>query len=122
MRSILVLALVAACGAKSTPPPPPSNEPPPPAEGSGSATTTPPDEGQICGTRGAAMCPANMFCNFQPGAGCGEADRPGHCMVAPEMCPQIFQPVCGCDGKTHPNSCQAASAKTGVRAAGECPK
>lgn len=116
---VLVLVLVAACGAKS-PPPPPNNTPPP---SEGSATEPPPtDQGPICGTRGAQPCPANMFCNYQPGAACGETDHPGHCMVAPEMCPEIFQPVCGCDGKTHPNSCQAAAAKSGVRAAGECPK
>lgn len=121
MRSLL-LVFVLACGAKSAPPPPPTNTPPP-SEGSGSDTTPPPsDEGQVCGTRGAQPCPANMFCNFQPGADCGATDHPGHCMVAPEICPQIFQPVCGCDGKTHPNSCHAASAKTGVKSAGECPK
>lgn len=75
---------------------------------------------QVCGSRGAAACPANMFCNFQPGADCGATDHPGQRMVAPEICPEIFQPVCGCDGKTHPNRCQAAAAKTGVKAAGEC--
>jgi hypothetical protein len=110
MRAFLFLTLVAACGSCGAKPAPP----PSPAQG--------PAAGQICGTRGVAECPATMFCNFEPGADCGATDHPGHCMVAPEVCAEIYQPVCGCDGTTHPNSCQAAAAKTGVKAAGECAK
>lgn len=111
-----MFALVVACGGKP-PPPPPSNEPPPPV--TGSATTADP-EGAICGTRGVAACPANMFCSYAAGADCGESDKPGHCMTRPELCPEIFQPVCGCDGKTYPNACHAASSKVGVRESAAC--
>jgi hypothetical protein len=61
-----------------------------------------------------------MFCSYAAGADCGEADKAGHCMKRPELCPEIFQPVCGCDGKTYPNACHAASEKVGVRQNAAC--
>jgi hypothetical protein len=114
-RSIWLFALVVGCGSKTAPPPPPS-EPPPPATGG----ATPDPDGAVCGTRGAAACPADMVCSYAAGADCGEADKAGHCLKRPEVCPEIFQPVCGCDGKTYPNACHAASAQVGVRQNAAC--
>ena len=117
MRELCILLIVAACGAKTVAP---TNEAPPSSPTQqGSATPTEPT-GAVCGTRGAAACPANMFCNYEPGADCGEADKPGHCAVRTEMCAEIYKPVCGCDGKTYGNACAAAGAAVGVRAEGAC--
>jgi hypothetical protein len=113
VSKLWILILVAACGAKTAPP---SNDPTPPGPGSDQGSAT----GAVCGTRGVPPCPDNMFCSHAPGADCGEADKPGQCMVPPQMCAEIYQPVCGCDGKTYGNACAAATARVGVRADGEC--
>lgn len=124
----LILFALAACGAP-TPPPAPAPTPPPPAEGSatspatgsdGSASTTTGD-GAVCGTRGAAACPADQFCSYAVGADCGATDKPGHCMAAPKLCPHLVKPVCGCDGKTYHNDCEASRAGTGLKSIGACP-
>ena len=118
MRIICFLLLVAACGAKA-----PANQTPSSSTPADQGSATPPSTeptGAVCGTRGAAPCPENMFCNFEPGADCGETDKPGHCAARTEMCAEIYKPVCGCDGKTYSNSCTAAAAAVGVRAEGAC--
>jgi hypothetical protein len=111
LTRLLLIATLAACGPKST-----TSTPPPPPARSGSSTT----EAAICGTRGAAACPADQFCSYQPGDECGASDKPGHCMGKPAACPRIARPVCGCDGKTYGNECEAAAAATGVKSAGAC--
>jgi Kazal-type serine protease inhibitor-like protein len=119
-KTIVLIAMLAACGGKTASPPPPS----PTGGGTEGSGATPPktEEGPICGTRGAAPCPDGQFCSFAPGADCGATDKPGHCMAKPAACPRIAQPVCGCDGKTYGNGCEAAAAQVGVRATGACAK
>jgi hypothetical protein len=115
MSKLWIVLFVAACGGAKTPAPPaPSPSPSPSPDTSAEPT------GAICGTRGVAECPANQFCNYAPGASCGEADAPGHCAVRPQACAEVFKPVCGCDGKTYSDACSAAAAAVGIRADGTC--
>ena len=79
-----------------------------------------PETGQLCGTRGAAQCPAGTFCDFDPGSNCGADDRGGHCAVIPEVCTREYMPVCGCDGQTHPTACTAHSNGVAVAHDGPC--
>lgn len=118
MREACVLLFLAACGSRTSTAP--TTQAPPPVEQGSAAPATPDETGRVCGTRGAAECPANMFCSYQPGADCGDADAPGHCAERTEMCAEIYKPVCGCDGKTYGNACTAAAAAMGVRAEGAC--
>lgn len=90
----------------------------------GAETNPPPietSEGALCGSRGLAPCGAGESCIHPVEAQCGETDRPGHCMVRPEMCTMDYNPVCGCDGRTYGNACGARAAGVSVRATGECP-
>jgi hypothetical protein len=76
--------------------------------------------GQVCGTRGAAACPAGLFCEYSVDAMCGATDKPGHCASKPEACTAHAEPVCGCDGKTYGNACNAAAAGVSVKSNGAC--
>ncbi len=116
---VVVMTSLAACGGHA---PAPSNTASPVVVPTDPGTSPAPGgEGAICGTRGVAACAANEFCNYQPGAQCGAADHPGHCMVRPEVCAELYQPVCGCDGKEYSNGCAAATAGVGVKSDGQCP-
>jgi hypothetical protein len=119
VAAIVFASALAACGTKQgavTNPPPVSSgsdQPmPPPATGSGDPA--------ICGTRGAAACPNDQFCQYAPEAACGETDKPGHCAAKPRACPRIARPVCGCNGQTYGNSCDAAAQGMSVKADGAC--
>ncbi len=116
-----LLVFAAACGAKTAAP---TNKPQSSgsvSEQQGSATAQPGEAtGAVCGTRGVPACGPNEFCNYQPGADCGETDKPGHCALRPQQCDERFTPVCGCDGKTYSDPCSAAAAAVGVRAIGQC--
>jgi hypothetical protein len=76
--------------------------------------------GQACGTRGAAACPAGLFCEYSVDAMCGATDKPGHCASKPDVCTANAEPVCGCDGKTYGNACNAAAAGVSVKSNGAC--
>jgi hypothetical protein len=77
-------------------------------------------QGDACGSRGLSPCGEGLFCEYPERAACGETDRPGTCLVAPEACLEIYQPVCGCDGQTYANSCLASAAEASVRHTGAC--
>jgi hypothetical protein len=117
---ILAIVLTIACGGKTSPPAGGTGGGGGPGSGGGGSGSGSDGAGQMCGTRGAAECPPEQFCNFEIGADCGATDKPGHCMKKPQLCPRIAAPVCGCDGKTYGNGCEAQSQGVGVKANGPC--
>ncbi len=48
----------------------------------------------VCGTRGAAQCGTDEFCNWDDNQ-CGALDKPGVCQEIPTACTEQYAPVCG---------------------------
>lgn len=75
---------------------------------------------KACGARAGNTCTANEYCAYEPGQYCGQADAESVCRLRPQVCDTVYAPVCGCDRQTYGNSCEAATAGTGVYATGAC--
>ena len=77
--------------------------------------------GELCGSRGLDLCPANTFCDYPLRAMCGATDMPGTCQpIGSGVCPDNYDPICGCDGQTYGNQCLARAEGVSVRQAGAC--
>jgi Kazal-type serine protease inhibitor-like protein len=74
----------------------------------------------LCGTRGAAACPASEYCRFPAGGHCGANDGGGSCTEKPAVCTDQLSAVCGCDSQTYGNECMAAMAGVGIDHSGAC--
>lgn len=108
MRStLLVIALVVACG----------------DDGGNSnvdaAVDGPP--GEFCGGRMSAKCADNQYCDFGTNA-CGENDIPGVCKPRPAACPLplVPEPHCGCDNKVYSSECEVYAAGSDLDRFGRC--
>jgi hypothetical protein len=76
---------------------------------------------QSCGGKSSATCPANQYCPYEEGGGCGGDGTELVCIFRPTACVSYLNPVCGCDRKVYGNSCLAAMAGVGVLNSGACP-
>jgi hypothetical protein len=74
---------------------------------------------QMCGGIAAFRCDDGLAC-IHPDGTCGWADGAGTCVIAPQVCMDVYQPVCGCDGKTYSNRCAAEAAGASVDHEGAC--
>ena len=70
---------------------------------------------------GSGACPADQYCPYQQGDGCGTSGTEINCAWRPQACTQDSDPVCGCDRKLYGNACLAAVAGVGVLQSGACP-
>jgi hypothetical protein len=80
------------------------------------------EPGATCGGFAHKECPADQWCNYEPGAACGVGDQTGTCRPKPKECFKLLLPVCACDGKTYSNACEAAQAGFDVFYPGPCRK
>jgi hypothetical protein len=79
-------------------------------------------DGRACGARAGNTCGEREFCNYRPGAFCGQSDQAATCVRKPRFCEpnRGRNGVCGCDGLTYPSSCAANIQGIGVLSAGPC--
>ena len=75
--------------------------------------------GSVCSGPDAAPCPAGHVCELAAGS-CDIAGLEGHCVAAPEICPDIYEPVCDCSGTTHINDCERLAVGAQLAHFGEC--
>src|ERR1044071_4807042 len=73
-----------------------------------------PPTGPECKDNG--QCDRAQYCQKRA----GKCSGPGHCVVRPQNCIEIFDPVCGCDNVTYSNFCFAAMVGVNVQHAGAC--
>jgi len=81
----------------------------------------PEDASQTCGGKSSVTCPADQYCPYRAGDGCGNDGTGSVCAFRPAACVGYLDPVCGCDKKVYGNSCLAAMAGVGVLQSGACP-
>jgi len=81
----------------------------------------PEDASPSCGGKSSVTCPADQYCPYRAGDGCGNDGTESVCAPRPAACVSYLDPVCGCDKKVYGNSCLAAIAGVGVLQSGACP-
>jgi hypothetical protein len=73
-----------------------------------------------CGGSEEVVCPAEQYCDYIAGIGCGVDGAMGICKERRSNCPGQEEPVCGCDDKRYISACAAAAAGVSVKYPGEC--